>query len=79
VAASRLGGFGKGAGCGAAVAAVDATIGWGMTWLIGTGRVSELTPTNVTLVFVVMVSVGALAGGIGAAVGRLMRRPSVAS
>jgi hypothetical protein len=79
VAASRLGGFWKGARGGAGVAAIDATIGWGMTWAIGTGRISELTPVNVTIVFTAMVSVGALAGGIGALLGRLARRPSVAS
>jgi hypothetical protein len=79
IAAGRLGGVLKAAGCGAAVAAADATLGWGMTWILGTGRVSELTPTNVTFVFVVMVSVGAIAGGSGAALRRLTRRAGMAS
>jgi hypothetical protein len=78
-AAGRLGSLWKAAACGAAVAAADATIGWGMTWIMGTGRVSELTPVSVTMVFVVMVSVGAVAGCSGALLWRLARRPNAAS
>ncbi len=74
VAAGRLGGFWTGARCGAAVAAIDATVGWGVTWLMGTGQVSRLTPAAVALVLVVMVSVGAAAGGIGAVLARRARR-----
>lgn len=78
VAAGRLGGFWTGACCGAAVAAVDATIGWGMTWMMGTGQVSALTPLNIAFVFVTMTLVGAVAGG-SAALLRHVARPAGAA
>lgn len=76
IAAGRLGGFWVGARCGAGVAAIDATVGWGVTWLMGTGQVSRLTPANVAFVFVTMVVVGAIAGGIGALLRRVAQRPN---
>jgi hypothetical protein len=79
IAAGRFGGFWAGARCGASVAAVDATIGWAVTWVMGTGRVSQLTPDNVAFVFVTMVVVGAIAGGIGGLLRRLAQRRAVAS
>jgi hypothetical protein len=73
-AGGRLGGFRAGAGCGAAVAALDCLIGWPITWAIGTGQVSGLTLVAVTFVLMVMITAGLVAGMAGATVARIAGR-----
>ena len=73
-AGGRLGGFRAGAGCGAAVAALDCMIGWPITWAIGTGQVSRLTLVAVTFVLMVIVTTGLVAGMAGAGVARMSGR-----
>ena len=72
----RIGGIGAGARSGAAVAAIDATVGWTVTWLIGTGRISRLTPVSVAFVLLTMITVGILAGSTGALAAKLIGRQS---
>jgi hypothetical protein len=71
-AAGRLGGLGAATRSGAAVAVVDATLGWAVAWAIGTGRVSRVTPVGVA--FVILVLTGAAAGLVGALGARLVRQ-----
>ena len=78
-AEGRIGGLGTGTRSGAAVAAVDATVGWAVTWAIGTGRVSRVTPIGVAFILLVMVTTGALAGCAGALGARLLARRSPAA
>jgi hypothetical protein len=75
-AGGRIGGLGAGARSGAAVAAIDATVGWGITWLIGTGRVSRVTPLGLSFVLLTMITTGALAGAAGAFSAWLLGRSS---
>jgi len=75
-ASGRIGGLVAGARSGAAVAAVDATVGWAITWVIGTGRVSRLTPFGVAVVLLTMITTGVVAGSAGAFAARLLGRRS---
>ncbi len=71
-AAGRIGGPGAGARSGAAVAAIDATVGWAVTWMIGTGRISRVTLVGVAFILVTIIVTGAVAGTAGAFVARLL-------
>ena len=57
---------------GAAVGFVEATLGWGVSWLIGPGRVGADIPTvgAVALIIVVVTLVGAGIGALGGVAGR---------
>jgi hypothetical protein len=73
-AAARRGGLPAGVASGAAVAALDCLVGWPVLWAIGTGQVSRLTFTAAVFVLLVMITVGAVAGGAGALGARVARR-----
>jgi hypothetical protein len=77
-AAGRIGGLAAGARSAAAVAAVDSTLGWAVTWVVGTGRVSRVTPVSVAFVLLTMVATGAAAGSAGAFGAQLLGRRSTA-
>lgn len=69
--AARGSGLLAGVGSGAAVAGVDATIGWVVSWLIGPGYLPGASPDLVVIVIVEVVFLGALCGGIGALAARV--------
>jgi len=73
-AGGRKGGVRMGAGCGTAVAAFDCVVGWPITWMIGTGQVSNVTMVAVVFVLMVMTTAGLVAGMLGAAAARIVGR-----
>jgi hypothetical protein len=73
-AAARAGGLPAAVASGSAVAAVDCLVGWPLLWAIGTGQVSRLTFTAAVFVLMVMITMGAIAGGVGAVGARLVAR-----
>lgn len=61
-----------GAFAGATVAAVEATLGWAVSWRIGPGRLADQDGDALTVIraALTVVSIGALLGLLGAMVGR---------
>jgi hypothetical protein len=64
--AAHNGSVGIGAVAGGLVA-MDATIGWAISWYIGPGRVPHPSPRRITKIALLVTGYGALCGGIAAA------------
>jgi hypothetical protein len=64
----------------ATVAAFDATVGWGISWVIGPGRPPEELqhPSMVIAAAVMVVLLGAVLGLVGGGLARLVARPPAA-
>jgi hypothetical protein len=73
-AAARNGGFPAAVASGAAVAALDCTVGWPILWAIGTGQVSRVTFTAAVFVLLIMITTGAVAGSAGGVGARIFGR-----
>ena len=69
--AMQNGDFNSGLIAGIGVAAIDATIGWWLSWVIGPGRLpetisKEARPTAIVKAIVMVILLGALFGMVGA-------------
>lgn len=64
--AAHVGSVAVGALAAGAVAMVDATIGWAISWCIGPGRMPHASPRQVTNIALRVIAYGALCGGIAA-------------
>jgi hypothetical protein len=76
IVAARLGPAWLGIVAGAAVAFVEATIGWAISWWIGPGRPSapiSLSPARMFRIVVLVTMIGIVCGSVGTVVAALRR------
>lgn len=71
-AAGHTGSIRAGSVAGEAVAAIEATLGWAISWQIGPGRIPDrqATPAGIATRIIAVIAIGTICGAIGAAISK---------